>query len=85
MFYNYTHENSGSMILFFSTYVQDIDREESWHTKRRCSLQGVALTQEKGLEACIPHIDPISMGTLNPRWCRSVVCSRLRPVSMGTL
>ena len=30
-------------------------------------------------------IDPVSMGTLNPRWCRSVVCSRLRPVSMGTL
>ena len=29
--------------------------------------------------------DPVSMGTLNPRWCRSVVCSRLRPVSMGTL
>ena len=29
--------------------------------------------------------DPVSMGTLNPRWCRLVVCSRLRPVSMGTL
>ena len=29
--------------------------------------------------------DPVSMGTFNPRSCRSVVCSRLRLVSMGTL
>ena len=29
--------------------------------------------------------DPISMGTLNPRWGRSVVCSRSCLVSMGTL
>ena len=34
---------------------------------------------------CNNTTDPVSMGTLNPRWRRSVVCWRLRPVSMGTL
>ena len=46
--------------------------------RRRCKLQ-ILCSGVDGIR------DLISMGTLNPRWCRSVVCSRLRPHFHGHL